>query len=154
MIHYIYKIHFLCGYPSGRYYIGKRSYRGNDLSKDKYTGSGNFCKAYFRKYGTSEGKTYIKEILEINPSKKINSDREVIAIGDLWKTDPLCMNLVPGGCYGNIAQDIAIIQYDKEGNFIAKYDSIEDACNKIGWQLDCTIRACCNRKRKSTAGYQ
>ena len=51
MIHYIYKIHFLCGYPSGRYYIGRHSHRGKTLDNDKYTGSGNFCKDYFKQYG-------------------------------------------------------------------------------------------------------
>lgn len=37
VIYYIYKIHFLCGFPSGRYYIGKHKHTG-DLSNDKYTG--------------------------------------------------------------------------------------------------------------------
>lgn len=46
VIYYIYKIHFLCGFPSGRYYIGNHKHTG-DLSNDKYTGSGNFCKAYY-----------------------------------------------------------------------------------------------------------
>lgn len=94
---YIYKIHFLRGFPAGRYYIGKRVYKGKDISNDKYVGSGNFCIAYFKKYGAIEGDTYIKEILEINPSKKINDNREAIWIGDLWETDELCMNQKPGG---------------------------------------------------------
>ena len=47
---YIYKIHFLKGFPAGRYYIGKRVYKGKDISNDKYVGSGNFCIAYFKKY--------------------------------------------------------------------------------------------------------
>lgn len=95
--YYVYKIHFLCGYPSGRYYIGKRTYRGAEIKNDPYTGSGNFCKSYFKKYGEVSGVTYIKEILEINPSNKINLQREKFLIGDLWKTDPLCMNMAPGG---------------------------------------------------------
>lgn len=95
--YYVYKIHFLCGYPSGRYYIGKRTYWGSEIKNDPYTGSGNFCKSYFKKYGEVSGVTYIKEILEINPSNKINLQREKILIGDLWKTDPLCMNMAPGG---------------------------------------------------------
>ena len=68
IIFYIYKIHFLCGFPSGRYYIGKHKHP-NDLKTDTYTGSGNFCKAYFKKYGKQEGITYIKEILEINQNQ-------------------------------------------------------------------------------------
>lgn len=75
--------------------IGKRSYRGSDISKDKYCGSGRYCDFYFKKYGIRLGETYIKEIIEINSNKKINSDREAYWIGDLWKTDPLCKNLYP-----------------------------------------------------------
>lgn len=91
--HFIYKIHFLCGFPTGRYYLGKHTGYVND----SYGGSGNFCKAYYKKYGKIEGETYIREILEINPSQEINSNREEIIIGDLWKTDPLCMNQCHGG---------------------------------------------------------
>lgn len=47
IIFYIYKIHFLCGFPSGRYYIGKHKHP-NDLKTDTYTGSGNFCKRILR----------------------------------------------------------------------------------------------------------
>lgn len=88
IIYYIYKIHFLRVFPSGRYYIGKHKHLGS-LNNDKYTGSGNFCKAYFKKYGKKEGITYIKEILEINPSEEINNEREELLIGDKYKTDPL-----------------------------------------------------------------
>lgn len=72
VIYYIYKIHFLCGFPSGRYYIGKHKHTG-DLSNDKYTGSGNFCKAYFKKYGKKEGITYIilKKFLKLILQKKL-----------------------------------------------------------------------------------
>lgn len=91
--HYIYKIHFLCGYPTGRYYIGKHT----GYIDDTYGGSGKFCKAYYNKYGKVKGETYIREILEINPSKEINRDREKMVVGDLWRTDPLCMNQMPGG---------------------------------------------------------
>ena len=81
--HYIYKIIFLCGYPTGRYYLGKRTYHGENLQNDKYCGSGNFCKAYFKKYGAVYGETYIKEILEINPSYEVNKIREKAIIGDI-----------------------------------------------------------------------
>ena len=97
-IHYIYKIHFLCGFPTGRYYIGKHT----GQVYDSYAGSGNFCTAYYKKYGKIAGETYIKEILEINPNKKINKEREKVIIGDLWKTDPLCKNQKPGGEGGGV----------------------------------------------------
>lgn len=96
--HYIYKITFLCGEHKGCYYIGKRTTQ-NSID-NFYTGSGNFCKAYFKKYGKKEGMTYIKEILEINPDKITNAKREEEIIGDLWNTDNLCVNMCAGGWGG------------------------------------------------------
>lgn len=75
--YYIYKISFLCGEPEGRYYIGKRTYFGSDIESDNYTGSGHFCSAYFKKYGSILGETYNKEILEINETQEINQEREI-----------------------------------------------------------------------------
>lgn len=149
-IHYIYKIHFLCGYPTGRYYLGKHT----GYISDSYTGSGQFCFAYFKKYGKIEGETYIKEIIEINPSKDVNRDREIIVIGDKWKTDPLCMNQAPGGWAKPIGcgdhKNVSVRQYDLNGNFIKEYSSIELAKDETGI---CDISACCNRKLKTSGGY-
>lgn len=94
-IYYIYKIHFLCGFPSGRYYIGR--HECSNLSKDRYTGSGSFCKSYFKKYGKQEGVTYLKEIIEINPDFETNRQREEYHVGHLYYEDPLCMNMIKGG---------------------------------------------------------
>ena len=151
-IHYIYKIHFLKGFPSGRYYIGKRTFKGCDIRKDPYTGSGQFCFAYFRKYGTIEGETYIKEILEINPSKKINGMREAYHIGDKYKTDPLCMNLAAGDFRGNTvgANKHKIRQYTKDGKFIKEWDCINDAECTLGIN---NVSACCNRRRHFAGGF-
>lgn len=106
----------------------------------------------YNKYGKILGKTYIKEILEINPSKKINNDREEYVIGELWKNDPLCMNLCPGGqasdnCGDNLA--VKVCQYDtKTGDLIKTWNSISNAETELGIN---NIGACCNRKRR-TAG--
>ena len=166
-IHYIYKIHFLCGFPTGRYYLGKRTYNGVDISNDKYNGSGNFCKEYFEKYGAFNGKTYLKEILEINPSYEINKEREVIIVGDLWKTDPLCMNQRGGGDGGLIPGHTVseegkkhlselnseeVYQYDLNGNLIKKYDSIIEASKETG-ACRTKISSCCNGDRLTAGGY-
>lgn len=157
--HYIYKIHFLCGFPTGRYYIGKRTYRGYELSKDGYTGSGRFCFAYFKKYGAIVGETYIKEILEINPSKEINGIREDFWVDDLYKTDPLCMNLMPGGLSsissnGNLTNgdqiNVKVRQYDLSGNFIKEWNSIVDAETELGIN---NIGACCRKVRRKAGKF-
>ena len=97
-IHYIYKITFLCGEHKNCYYLGKRS--TVNKTDNGYVGSGLFTKYYFKKYGKINGVTYIKDILEYNVSKIENSKREKEIIGDLYKTDPLCMNLCEGGSGG------------------------------------------------------
>lgn len=166
--HYIYKIVFLQGFPSGRYYIGKRSYNGVDISKDKYRGSGKFCKSYFKKYGAIYGVTYLKEILEINPDKEINKIREFKIIGNLWKTDPLCMNEKCGGdggatSYGRKiteenklklikSKQKAVYQFDLKGNLINKYDSIKTAA-KITKSCQTKISDCCKKKRFTCNGF-
>lgn len=153
MIHYIYKIIFLRGFPTGRYYLGKRSFNGNDLSEDSYSGSGSFCKAYFKAYGKRLGDTYLKEILEINPSSKINSDREITVIGDLWKTDPLCMNLMPGGGGGDNTEAKAVLQYDIDGNFIEAYPSECRAAEAVGLLNSSGISDSCIRKTYTSKGF-
>lgn len=157
--HYIYKIHFLCGFPAGRYYIGKRTYCGTSIDKDSYTGSGKFCRDYFSKYSSVAGETYIKEILEINPSVDVNSYREEIWIGDLWKSDPLCMNQMPGGlCYRKMQDDgmfvhglsTKIRQYKLDGTFVKEWDSISEAETALNIN---NVSACCRRLRPKAGGF-
>ncbi len=162
MFYYIYKITFLKGFPTGRYYLGKRTFYGESIDKDTYTGSGTFCFAYFKKYGTINGETYIKEILEINPSQEINRDREVYWIGDKYKTDPLCMNLVAGGygtadhdtlCYVQDKYKKDIAQYDLYGNFIRSWHGIRETARELNVNKNGII-ACIKGKKPTAFGFQ
>ena len=96
-VHYIYKITLLCGSLNGKYYLGKHT---TDNFKDGYAGSGTILKDYFQKYGKKKNITYRKEIIEFNNSAESNAEREKIIIGDLWKTDPDCINCCEGGVTG------------------------------------------------------
>lgn len=157
MIHYIYKIIFLRGYPCGRYYIGKRSYGGKNLIKDSYCGSGNFCKAYFKKYGAILGDTYLKEIVEINPSKKINETREKIIIGNLWETDPLCMNMCPGGQCGGILLNVKQIdQYTLDGKLVKTWANADEIANTLNINKSSILDICKypNGNRHTAGGYR
>lgn len=153
MIHYIYKIIFLRGYPCGRYYLGKRSYSGDDLAKDLYSGSGSFCKAYFKVYGKKLGDTYIKEIIEINPSAEINRLREIEVIGNKYKTDPLCMNMIPGGNGGENCEAHPVIQYDLDGNVIAIHPSEMRASEAINATNSSGISQACINKYVTANGF-
>lgn len=165
--HYIYKIIFLCGEPVNRYYIGKRTYCGDDITKDKYCGSGNFCKTYFKKYGVVYNKTYLKEILEINQSYEINKERERIIIGDKWNTDSLCMNIRAGGDGGFIpghkisvngiknliaVNSKPVYQFDLNGKYIQMYPSAKEAGVKTNICRS-KISSCCSGKRLTAGGY-
>ena len=160
--HYIYKIIFLKGEPEGRYYLGKRTYFGLSIDRDSYTGSGLFCKAYFKKYGSINGETYIKEIIEINTSIEENKLREDFWIKDKYKTDPLCMNLVAGGsgspdhdtnCYVQDKYKKDIAQYDLYGNFIRSWHGIREAARDL--KVNRTgIQNCLSGRKPRAFGYQ
>lgn len=94
MIHYIYRIDFLCGEPSGRYYLGQHS--TEDIN-DNYTGSGIFPQRYFEKYSKIENVTYRKTILQYASSYEELNKLEDTYIGTKYYEDPLCMNLCSGG---------------------------------------------------------
>lgn len=104
--HYIYKITCLCGSLAGKYYYGKHSTKDKeDPFHDNYYGSGSVLIKYYKKYKPIEGETILKEIIEFNPSKEINAIRERKWIGDKWETDPMCLNLKPGGDGGVVMTD-------------------------------------------------
>ena len=96
--HYIYKITLLLGKLKGRYYYGKRS-KNVKPENDAYAGSGIIVKDYFKKYGKIKGVTYEKEIVELNPDKYTNAEREKWYIGQ-YLGNPMCLNLTSGGMGG------------------------------------------------------
>lgn len=116
-IYYIYKIIFLHGTLINHYYIGKHCYHlTNDKLKnmnttdlqqyiidhhdfDGYTGSGTIPICYFKKYKKILNETYNKIILDFSISEEENVIKEKEFIGELYKNDPLCENLQPGGAY-------------------------------------------------------
>lgn len=94
MFYYTYKITLLKGSLTGHYYYGK--HRTNNLN-DGYAGSGRVIKSYYKKYSKIEGITYVKSILQFyNTLEELNIAEEIL-IGDKYNTDPLCLNLIPGG---------------------------------------------------------
>lgn len=102
MVHYIYKITFLVGSLSEHYYIGKRSYKGNDITCDVYCGSGKICDDYFKTHKKILNETYKKDILKICNSEKEAYDEEEKILGNLFETDEMCVNIKRGG-YGGFA---------------------------------------------------
>lgn len=47
-----------------------------------------------------------------------------------------------------------VYQYDLEGNFIKKHDSLVDATKEMGLKSNSTISLCCSGKYETAAGYK
>ena len=87
---YIYKITIK---STNQYYIGKHSTLNFD---DGYMGSGVGILEYYNQNGYDD---VIKEIIMFAHTDKELLEYERIQVGDKWKTDPLCLNRVPGGTF-------------------------------------------------------
>ena len=123
MVCYIYKIVLTEGSLKDFYYIGQRCYRGDDITKDKYKGSGDIVKKYYKKYPNG----FVKEILEICEFDELDFCEDKW-LGDKYEYDPMCLNLVAGGKGGFISRKV----YDRfkikyKGHFVS-----EETRKKIG----------------------
>lgn len=87
---YIYKITLTEGKLKDHYYIGQ--HKTNNLN-DGYKGSGTIVKDYYKKHPNG----YKKEILEWCGNEVDMNYYEDYFVGDKYKTDPMCLNIKPGG---------------------------------------------------------
>lgn len=90
MYYFVYKINF----EDGHYYIGK--HRTSNL-EDEYSGSGHGLKKFKDKNPQIK---WTKEILCFCKNKGELAVNESKYIGNLYKTDPLCLNMVAGPTSG------------------------------------------------------
>lgn len=88
MEHILYKTTNLL---NDRFYIGMHSTENLD---DGYLGSGKRLKAEIKKYGKENFK---REILEVQPSRKLLEQREEQVVNEELLSNPLCLNLKNGG---------------------------------------------------------
>lgn len=95
---YIYKITCLKGSLKDHYYIGQHKTTNLD---DGYKGSGRVIKDYYKKHPND----YIKEILCWCESEEDMNLKEDFYVGDLYDTDPLCLNLRAGGNQPGISEE-------------------------------------------------
>lgn len=88
--YYTYKVQCTAVGWEDYYYLGKHSTNNLD---DGYKGSGTKLHEYYKQY--PDDYTFI--ILEFYSNKKELNIAEQKLIGDLWKTDPYCLNMNAGG---------------------------------------------------------
>lgn len=105
LTHYTYRI---TASDSDKYYYGvshvkKTNATESDCLNDGYWGSGGSnSNNKFNRWKTKHSNNLNKEILEIFSLKSDAYHLESALVGDLYKTDPLCLNSVPGGKDGGI----------------------------------------------------
>lgn len=90
MYYYIYKIICTAGSFKDHYYIGQHK---TDNLDDGYKGSGVKIQKYYQKYPND----YKKEILCWCQDEEDMNVKEDFYVGDLYATDPMCLNLRAGG---------------------------------------------------------
>lgn len=78
------------------YYYGVHKTQKEDPNNDGYFGSGNGVAELKLLYGSD---CFSKEVLTIWPDRKSSLQEEARLVGDLWKTDPFCINRMPGGAF-------------------------------------------------------
>ena len=107
------------------------------------------------KYGVEN--FYIESIEKIEKKskdvliKELN-DKETYYINKFSTICPNGYNLTKGGDSGSIRDFKPALQYDFEGNFLNRYESITLAADMTNGNKK-SISACCNHKLKSSGGY-
>jgi hypothetical protein len=88
--YYTYKVQCTAVGWEDYYYLGQHTTNNLD---DGYKGSGKRLHEYYKQYPND----YTFTILEFYSNKTELNIAEQKLIGDLWKTDPYCLNLIYGG---------------------------------------------------------
>lgn len=103
---YTYRITLLEGSLKSCYYLGQHI---TDDLNDGYCGSGRIVRDYYKKYEAIEGVTYTKEILGFYNNQEELNQAEYELIGDLYKTDPKCLNLRAGGSQAGMCDETKLL---------------------------------------------
>lgn len=98
MYYYIYKITCTAGSFKDHYYIGQHK---TDNIDDGYKGSGVKINKYYKKYPND----YIKEILCWCSDEDDMNNKEDLYVGNLYETDPMCLNLCAGGKHNKLSEE-------------------------------------------------
>lgn len=119
--YYVYKI---TAQDSEKYYYGvshvkKANATFQDCEQDGYWGSGGSAQKInkFASWKIKHAEKLVKEVIETFSLQSSAYKREEDLVGDLWKTDPLCLNSCRGGKDGGIGRDFATVITQRECSF-------------------------------------
>ena len=145
--HYTYKI---TASDSTKYYYGartieKRSASLADCAEDIYLGSGGLSSNNkFRNWKKKHSSTLQKEIVSIHSRKSEAYAREAELVGDLWRTDPNCLNSVEGGRaaytkHNQNTHSYALLECEHHGKTL---HSVKGKCLKCASQAVFSVMIC------------
>lgn len=111
------------------YYYGVHKTLG-DPSTDSYFGSGRGVQEFKVLYGKN---CFSKEILGIFSTRKESLLEEKRLVGDLWKTDPFCLNRMPGGAFDGEFDSTGLITYHSGSKVRHIKPEAVEAFENAGW---------------------
>lgn len=127
---YTYKLTLV---PDTRYYYyGVRNiYRGTLPEYDGYFGSGTKIRQLRKIYGKD---CFTKEVLTLFQERESCLREEQRLVGNLWKTDPFCLNRMPGGAYKRFdLTGLKVIHLGPDLRYVAPENL--DKFLEEGWQV-------------------
>jgi hypothetical protein len=127
---------------NGKFYVGK-----DEKNNPNYLGSGKIFKLALNKNGKENFK---KEILEFCDTRELLNNREKYWIESLSATT-LGYNITEGGTGGR-TKFKEIYQYNKDGEFIKKWDSSAEIERVLGFDSSAILKVC-KGKLFSTSGF-
>lgn len=102
---YVFYLYKVINLVNGKYYLGKRSYKGIDCLKDiRYLGSGRLIQRAIKKYGKEH---FLKEILSLHLTLDELNSAEASLITQKEIDDPMCYNTTLGGHGGYLGGSAA-----------------------------------------------
>lgn len=112
------------------YYYGVHRTQKIDPNNDGYFGSGNGVLELKLLYGAD---CFNKEVLATWPDRKSSLEEEARLVGDLWKTDPFCINRMPGGAFRAQFDVTGLITIHRGSNIKYINPDLLPEFEKYGW---------------------
>lgn|SRR5574344_278636 len=128
MKYYTYKLTFK--FDSRYYYYGVHRTQGIPAT-DGYFGSGNAIKEYKILYGQD---CFQKDVLHVFDTRSESLQEEEKLVGDSWKTDPFCLNRMPGGAFKEQFDVTGLVTVSRNGRIKHIAASVWPTFEQQGWK--------------------
>ena len=140
LIHRLVALAFVSGYRDGLITNHKDRDRANNRADNlewvTYQENNRYMDAHIKRGQVRHKKFVIQQMLHPKPPKpKVSREVHALHISE------------------NNAKNMAVLQYDKDGNFIAEYRSQSEAARNVGLKSGSSITMVLSGMKKTAAGY-